>query len=249
MDSGAYASYPKRRYKRSFRSGGKRRNYSRRRVNPMNQFSYKKTRVGRLFKTDQQQVKCSYKGAIYQDAGGDGTYLVNTTGQAYINLATILANSAEFISRYTQYSFYRLNGMKVTVNRRWIDPIALGVNGVSSGWKTLSGGLSKVSMNFYPNIATTTVGTSVDAADSSFDFSPYPIGEQTHYIPFPRDFTTGTNSNGLGVWNACNTYTSISGELALYNDTSLTVPSDVAIMLIWDIEIELYTQFCNNLGT
>lgn len=248
MDTGVYASYPKRRRYRTKSAYGKRRSY-RKRVNPINQYSYKKTRIGRYFKTDQQSVMCSYKDYIYQEAGGAGDYRVGFTALAYLNLAQILAQSQEFQSRASQYSYYKLSGMKVTVTRRWIDPIALGVNGVSAGWLSLASGLSKVSMNFYPNLINTTVGTSIDQADSSFDFSPYTVGEQSHYIPFPKDFTTGSNSQGLGVWNAIASFSTIFGELALFNSgAGLTVPSNMAIMQIWDLDIEVYTQFCNNTG-
>lgn len=253
MDSGAYASYPvkRSRTRRGYRLGRRRNYYTNRRrsYNPLNQFSYKKTRIGKYFKTDQQAVKCSFTNTIYQAAGGDGTYLVGISNDQYLNLSQILNNSPEFISRYTQYSYYRLNGMRVTLSRRWIDPIALGENGVSPGWLDITGGLNKLSMNFYPNIINTVVGQPVDHADASFDFSPYINERQSHYIPFPRDFTTGTNSQGLGVWNATQTFTNISGELALYSPATGTRPSDQQTMLIWDIEIELYCQFCNNTGT
>lgn len=244
MDAGAYGSYPRRRNKRSFK---RRANY-RKRVNPINQFSYKKTRVGKYFKTDQQSVMCTNKSVIFQENGGNGEYLSTLSGFDFLNLTTILANSSEFISRQVQYSYYKLNGMKVILTRRWIDPVLLGVTDTTPGWLSLSQGLPKLSINFYPNIQSTTVGQSVANADSSFDFSPYLSREQSHYIPFPKDFTTGSNSQGLGVWNACNSYSTISGELALWSAPTQMRPSNVENMFIWDMEVEVYAQFCNNLG-
>jgi len=246
MDYGAYGSYPKytrKRYntgryiKRKY--GGNYR-YSSKRINPINQYSYKKTRVGRLTKTAMNSTICTYTGRVNLLSGSD-TY-VFPSGNQFLNLATMLAGSAEFISRFTQYSYYKISGMSVKLTRRWIDPIVTGANSFSN----LIAGLSMMSVNFYPNLSSTAVGQPVENADSSWKVSPFLHGVQTHYQPFPRDFTTGSNSNGLGVWNACATYTSISGELAIYNDGGVAAQgSDLGI---WDMEVDFYITFCNNTG-
>jgi len=251
METGIYSSYPKRtKYSRgrNYRFGKFLRRKGYRRNNPINQFSMKKTRLGRYFKTDMQLVKLTVNRPI--NIGASGThYILDTTANDYVNLTFLLAQSSEFATRYTQYSYYRLSGLKVTLTRRWIDPIALGVNGTSAGFISLAGGLSAIYMNLYPNLTSqATVGNAVCYADSSFKFSPFLHGEQSHYIPFPKDFTTGTNSNGLGVWNACSQFSNLTGEIAFYDSNQIVV-SDEDEMLIWDATFELYAQFCNNTGT
>nr|WAE42444.1 MAG: capsid protein [Cressdnaviricota sp.] len=253
MNSGAYGSYPKRRrynagayVKRKYVGSGRRRTM---RVNPVNQLTYRKTRIGKYTKTDMQQLKCTYTDVIVIQPSGQ-SYTFNSNGQAYRNLAAMLGASPEFVSRVTQYSYYMLNGMSVTFTRQWIDPIAYGVNGVSSGFVTagFNLGLEKCAINFYPNLITSTVGQPVEDADSSWSVSPFIHGGQSHYQPFPKNFTTGSNSNGLGVWNACSAYTNISGELALYNSGNGAVASSFGEMCIWDLEVNFYVQFCNNTG-
>lgn len=248
MDSGAYGSYPRNRSRRTFKKslGRKRSRYSGYRANPINQFTYKKTRIGRLTKTNMQQLKATYNSTVYLIAN-TVNYTVLATGTQYVNLAAILAGSPEFVSRTTQYSYYMISGMSVTFTRRWVDPIALGVTGVSSGFLNLDAGLSQLSCNFYPNLINTAVGQPVEDADSSWKVSPFIHGNQTHYQPFPKNFTTGGNSNGLGVWNACSQYANIFGELAFYNTVGLR-PSNIDDMQIWDIEVNVYCSFCNNTG-
>lgn len=246
MDSGAYGSYPARRYKKRFSGWGKKRGSSRR-VAPRNQFSYRRVRVGRNIRTDQQTMKCTYKTYVTLNAASQ-VYAFVTAGHDYLNLATILAGSPEFITRYGQYSYYKLNGMTVKASRMWIDPIALGVNGVSAGFITMNGGLSRAFMNFFPNLVTTSTGASTEYADSSFDFSPYTSGVQSKYIAFPKNFTTGGNSQGLGVWNDLNTYNTIFGQLSMYNSSTGTQASTFGDIQIFDLEIEVYVQFCNNIG-
>ncbi|CAF3348360.1 unnamed protein product [Rotaria socialis] len=163
----------------------------------------------------------------------------------------MLSTSQEFTSRILQYSYYMINGMNVKYARRWIDPISYGVNGTSPGFlaNSFHNGLAMLSSNFYPNLASTFVGSPVERADSSWEVSPYTWTTQSHYQPFPKNFSTGPNSNGLGVWNACSQYASISGELAIYNDGADTVKaSDVDHISIFDVEINLYITFCNNTG-
>lgn len=257
MDSGAYGSYPgylsRKRYRRGgLRLGRRTYNYrSRFRLprNPMNQFTYRKTRVGRLTKTQLVSVKCTSTNVITLNPGG--TYQFQGI-DAYFNLTAMLATSPEFVSRYTQYSYYMINGMQVKFTRKWIDPIAYGVNGTSPGFIQASygNGLPMLSCNFYPNLSGSTVGQPVEDADSSWKVSPFIQTVQSHYQPFPKNFTTGSNSNGLGVWNACSTYTSLSGELAIYNDAANTAgTSDISTISMWDVEVNLYIAFCNNTGS
>nr|WAE42452.1 MAG: capsid protein [Cressdnaviricota sp.] len=249
MDSGAYGSYPKRSRRRFgvARYGAKRR--SRSRVNPNKQFTFRKTRVGRLTKTDMQSLKATYSDIVMIPAGGV-QYQFTSTGAAYLNLAAILAASPEFTSRVTQYSYYMLNGMSVTFTRQWIDPISYGVNGINPGFlqANYAHGLEMLNTNFYPNLLSTVVGAPTQQADSSWECSPFIHGAQKHYQPFPKNFTTGNNSNGLGVWNAANSYASISGELSIFNDGNAVAASDIENMYIWDVKIDLYVQFCNNTG-
>lgn len=248
MDTGAYATYPKStltRYSknRNYRFGKylRTKGYRRKMVNPLNQFTYKKTRLGKYIKTQMLATICTYTTRIVLLNGT--TNYTFPSGNQYLNLATILTGSPEFISRYTQYSYYMLNGQQVKLTRRWFDPIGFSVD----GFATYVDGLSMLSMNFYPNLSSTTVGQPVEDADSSWKVSPFIHGVQSHYQPFPKNFTTGSNSNGLGVWNAGSSYTSISGELAIYNDAgALAGNNDMAI---WDLEINHYISFCNNTGT
>lgn len=255
MDYGAYGSYPaylsRRRGRRGLRLGKRSYGRSRRypRPSPLNPYTYRKTRVGRLTKTALTSVKCTYTDRIYLNSAS--AYLFAATNAAYINLATMLAQSPEFVSRVAQYSYYMINGMQVKCTRKWIDPIEYGVDGTSPGFTvgTYSRGLSMVSANFYPNLNTSTVGQPVEDADSSWKISPYITSVQSHYQPFPKNFTTGSNSNGLGVWNAGNNYTNISGELAIYaNAAENAAASDQAVITIWDVEVNFYVAFCNNTG-
>lgn len=250
MDSGAYGSYPKRRRynvgKYISKKYGTRKAYSNR-TNPNKQFSYGKTRVGKYTKTNMQSLKCTYTDDILQLAGAF-IYSFQSTTQQYLNLATILAGSPEFVSRVTQFSYFKLSGMQVILTRRWFDPVALGVDGTSAGFTSLAPGLAMITLNFYPNLISSVVGQPVENADSSWDVSAFIHGNQSHYQPFPRDFTTGSNSYGLGVWNACNGYTNIAGELAIYSDNA-AIASDFGNINIWDVEINIYAQFCNNTGT
>lgn len=253
MNSGAYGSYPSNtRYSgnRNYKFGkALRKKGYRRRANPLAQYTYRKTRIGRLTKTNMQSEKCTFTDTVLLDAGGV-VYLFNSTGTAYLNLSAILLGSPEFVSRQTQYSYYMISGISVAASRMWMDPIAFGVDGVSSGFTAVSynGGIEKMSLNFYPNLKTSTVGQPVEDADSSWEISPFIYGDQTHYQPFPKNFTTGTNSNGLGVWNACSQATNIQGEIAIYNSASGVQASTFGQINLWDLEINVYCSFCNNTG-
>lgn len=220
----------------------------RRRITPMSVIPYKQTRVARYTKTQLTSIKSTFNTNVNIPAGTSSYAFGN--GQAYFNLAAILQASNEWVSRSTQYSYYKINGMSVTYTRQWIDPIAYGVNGVSSGFLAASYrlGLGSLNTNFYPNLTSTTIGATVQDADSSWITSPFIHGRQSHYQPFPRGFTTGTNSNGLGVWNACNQVANLSGELAIFGSAVPQV-SDDGDMIIFDVEINVYVSFCNNTGT
>lgn len=205
-----------------------------------NPFAFRKSKIYRNTKTAINPTICSYTSKVNLLSNAD-TY-VFATGNQYLNLVTMLAASPEFISRYTLYSYYKINGMAVKFTRRWIDPLTTGAN----SFVNLVAGLSMMSINFYPNLATSTVGQPVESADSSWKVSPFLHGVQTHYQPFPKGFTTGTNSNGLGVWNACGTYSNLLGELAIYNDGGVTAQG--VDLGIWDMEVDFYITFCNNTG-
>lgn len=203
-----------------------------------------KSNFTRLTKTNLTQLKATVQTKVVLD---NSSVYTSPAGVQYFNLATLLSGSPEFVSRVSQYSYYMISGMGVTFTRRWIDPIALGVSGTSAGFLNLSQGLSMLSCNFYPTLLSATVGQPVEDADSSWKVSPFIHGAQSHYQPFPKNFTQGVNSNGLGVWNACTQYANIYGELALYNDGGVT-SSDVGTMSIWDVEFNIYVSFCNNTG-
>lgn len=249
METGAYGMYP-----RYTQNGGlKRRRYNvgrylRRkyltrglRQRPINQFTYPKTRVGKYTKTQLVSTKCTYQTKVILE-NLSTAYQFATTNQ-FLNMNTILAGSPEFASRVTQYSYFMINGMQCKFTRRWVDPIT---TGAGQAFNSITEGLSMLSVNFYPNLASQTVGQSVENADSSWKVSPFIQGVQSHYQPFPKNFTTGSNSYGLGVWNAANGYTNISGELAIYNDPGAS--AGTLNVAIWDVEINVYAAFCNNTG-
>lgn len=204
-------------------------------------FSYNKTRTGKYTKTQLVSAKCTYQSRIILE-NLSTAYQFGTTNQ-YLNLSTILSGSAEFASRVTQYSYFKISGMQVIFTRRWVDPIT---TGAGQAFNSITEGLSMMSVNFYPNLASQTVGQSVENADSSWKVSPFIQGAQSHYQPFPKNFTTGPNSYGLGVWNAANGYTNISGELAIYNDPGAS--AGTLQVGIWDMEVNIYAAFCNNTG-
>jgi len=244
MDTGAYGSYPRRRrtYKKTL---GRR---YKRRANPVNQYTFRKTRVGRLTKTDLQLMKISYRDGVALNSAGNYQFI--STAAQYVNLSAMLLASPEFVSRQTQYSYYMLNGISVKFTRKWLSPIAYGVTGTSPGFQqaTYTLGLSALNVNFYPNLVNSVIGQPVQDADSSWLVSPYLEGGQGHYQPFPKNFTTGTNSNGLGVWNACSQAANIQGQLSIYSDQNLNSSNIPPLPTIWDIAVELYIQFCNNTG-
>lgn len=256
MNYGAYGSYPRRRtFRKRVYAGSGLVAYARRRrrgTNPNNQYTFKKSRVGRFTMTNYQKSICSSYGFIILPAGST-QYTAEFNGLPnvpYINLFQILAGSPEFVTRQTQYSYYMITGMAMSFTRRWMDPIAFGTNGVNPGFlqSDYTVGLSTLYCNFYPNLVNSIVGQPVQDADSSWEVSPFITTKQTHYQPFPKNFTTGTNSNGLGVWNACNQANNIQGELAFYNLLAAE-PSDVQAIQIWDFTINLYISFCNNTGS
>lgn len=250
MDTGAYGSYPgylSRKRFRSYKKTNRRVGYKR--PNPINHYTYKKNNVAKYTKTARQSIKVTYLDKIQLQSATPTRYVFSTSNAPYLNLTAILSTSTEFTNRANQYSYYMINGIAVKYARRWLDPIAYGVNGVSPGITavTYGNGFPSVATNFYPNLINTDAGASAELADSSWDTSPFITGIRSHYQPFPKNFTTGTNSNGLGVWNASNQVANLPGELALYNDagaaTATTFNFDV-----WDVEIEVYCSWCNNTG-
>lgn len=238
MNRGAYGSYRK--------STIRRRKTGFRKRNPVGQFSYKRRPVGSAFRTASNSVKCTYTSVVGQQPSSPDYSWGNST---YINLFQLLLGSTEFVSRRTQYSYYKINGMKISFTRRWITPIQLGLDQVRGGWLSLEHGLGPLNVNFYPNLSGVPVGLPVAYADSSFVVSPHITGTQVHNLRFPRDMTTGINSQGLGVWNPTVNANTISGELAFYNDPAVqALPSDFSPIAIWDFEVELMISFCNNTG-
>jgi len=247
MNGGAYGCYPKK--YRSVKRYGKRVSKRPSKNMSYNQYTFKKTRVGRLTKTNMQSVPCTYSTQV--GLGNDAHYSFVGGLLTYLNLATVLTNSAEFISRQAQYSYYMITGMSVTFTRRWADPITYGVDSVSSGITigTYQGGMDSLDVNFYPNLLSTAVGQSTQDADSSFRVSPFIHGKQRHYQPFPKNLSVGNNAQGLGVWNTTNNYGNINGLLSIYNPgLGFIAATGSPQYLVWDIEIEVYISFCNNTG-
>nr|WAE43266.1 MAG: capsid protein [Cressdnaviricota sp.] len=238
MDSGAYGSYPKRRGY-SKRKTGRSKSY-RKRVYPVNQYSYRKSRVGKLLKTDMQSVSCSFNDTI-SILENSSSYVFQNNGLPYRNLVQMLFGSPEFVSRQTQYSYYMLKGMKVTLTRQWMEQW----DGTNLGHQEK--GMDAVYLNLYPNLLSSVVGVPTRQADSCWEVSPFIQGPQTHYIPFPKNFTTGTNSNGLGVWNASSGATNLQGELAIFND-GMMCDARAERFNMWDVDVEFYLAWCNNTG-
>jgi len=242
MDGRGYG-YAKKRFvaKRSYRRSARPSMYSK--------SSGKRSVVARLTKTNMQSVPCTYSTQV--GLGNDAHYSFVGGLLTYLNLATVLTNSAEFISRQAQYSYYMITGMSVTFTRRWADPITYGVDSVSSGITigTYQGGMDSLDVNFYPNLLSTAVGQSTQDADSSFRVSPFIHGKQRHYQPFPKNLSVGNNAQGLGVWNTTNNYGNINGLLSIYNPgLGFIAATGSPQYLVWDVEIEVYISFCNNTG-
>lgn len=235
--SGSYYSrYPRRKYFK--KSLGRAKTFA------------KSVAVSKYLKTNMQSIKCSYHDTVYL-APGLNVYAFLATVNDYINMSSFLAGSPEFVTRINQYSYYKINGIAFTLSRKWIDPVGYGQDGVSKGFtaNTYVLGLEECSFNFYPAHASTAgVGAKVANAEGSWKVSPYTWNKQRHYIPFPSNFSTGSNSNGYGTWNSCSSYASILGQLSLYNSGECCSASNQGGIYIWDLEIETYVSFCNSNG-
>jgi len=206
--------------------------------------------VNRNLKTNMQTVKCTYPETIYLGTGIN-KYLIETTINDYLNMSSILSGSPEFNSRVNQYSYYKINGISFTASRKWFDPISYGVDGVSKGFtaSTFHLGLEECSLNFYPAYSSSAgIGSKVANAESSWKITPYVWDKQRHYIPFPSNFSNGSNSNGYGTWNSCSTYSSILGQLSIFNSGSCCSASTSGGIFLWDVEVEVYVTFCNSNG-
>ena len=209
-----------------------------------------KSYLAKTLSTNQQAIKCGYNSTIIIPASSNTYYFLDTLSD-YINMATVLAASPEFLSRVQQYSFYKINGIALIFSRKWLDPIAFGIDGSKKGILETSyyNGVEDCFINFYPTLANaSTIGKKVEDAEGSFKITPYTWDKQRHYIPIPKNFTNGSNSNGYGSWNATNTYNSILGEFAIYNSGEGIAMSNQGGMYVWDITIDLYCTFCNNTG-
>lgn len=209
-----------------------------------------KSFISKTLSTNLQAVKCTYNTSICILAGGS-TYAFLSSLADYLNMATILTGSPEFVSRLQQYSLYKINGVSFTATRKWMDPIAFGINGTKKGIleSTFYNGVEDCFINFYPTISTIgSLGTKVENAEGSFKISAYDTTKQRHYIPFPKNFTNNSNSNGYGSWNSTGSYSSLLGEFAIYNSGEGITMSDQGGLYVWDLEVEVYTTFCNNTG-
>lgn len=206
--------------------------------------------VSKYLKTNMQNIKCSYHDSVYLQPGLN-VYAFLRTVNDYTNMASFLAGSGEFVTRYPQYSYYKINGISFTFSRKWMDPISYGENGVSKGFtaSTFNLGLEECSFNFYPAYASVAaIGVKVSNAEGSWKVSPYTWDKQRHYLPFPTNFSPGSNSNGYGTWNSCTAYASILGQLSLYNSGECCSTSNQGGVYIWDLEVEVYISFCNSNG-
>jgi len=198
-----------------------------------------------------QSIKCTYNDTIYLPPGLNAYKILATTSD-YLNMVSILAGSAEFTTRKDQYSYYKINGIAFIFTRKFLDPIAYGVNGVSKGitQSTYDLGMEDMSCNFYPaNASLANLGVRVENAESSFKVAPYSWDKQRHYVAFPTNFSVGAGSSGYGTWNQCNAYTSILGQLSIFNSGECCTPSTSGGIYIWDMEVEVYVSFCNSNGS
>jgi len=197
--------------------------------------------------TNMQQSICTFRDSIGIAQDATKYIAVGLGGTDYLNLSDILGASAEFLSRSTQYSYYMIKGMQCKFTRCWPESTPLSNDeAVAPALSHYNDGFQALKCNFYPNLKTTSVGLPTEDADSSWIVSPFIFGAQSHYQPFPKNFTTGTNSSGLGVWNAVSQNQNIQGEIAIYNDPSIVALNDS--IKIWDVEVNLYISFCNNTG-
>lgn len=204
---------------------------------------YRRAYPLKSFKTNLQSIKATYTTRVYlSDARKYG--LVNP-GQEYVNLAYILAQSPEFISRTTQYSYYKVTGIKVTLTRMWLDPVS---NGLHFTLASMRDGLEMISLNFYPNLTSGAVGQAIENADSSWNVSPFATGPVAHSISFPNGFTQGPNAQGLGTWNSVGESTNISGQLSCYNSSNGASASAGTQVAMWDVQIQVYVSFTTNTG-
>lgn len=179
----------------------------------------------------------------------DGSYRSDNTGNSkFRNLYTILQASSEFNTRAQQYSFFKLTGLTVKFTRRWLNPITYGVDTVESGilQNTYQYGLAMLNVNFFPTQVSTVHGAVTENSDSSFKVSPYIQTLQTHYIKFPQMITG--NGIGLNMWNPTNIAGALQGQLSFYNDPGCSVSDTTEHFIIWDVEYNVYVQFCNNNG-
>jgi len=198
--------------------------------------------------TNMQQAICTYRTNVTLPISLND-YGFAQSPNTYLNLSDILAGSPEFITRSTQYSYYMIKGMQSKFTRMWPESMpCVADDSPDVGFGAYHFGLRALNVNFYPNLKSTAVGQPTEDADSSWQVSPYITTTQSHYQPFPRNFTTGTNSSGLGVWNTVVQYPNISGQLTIYNHPNNSNALNDNIF-IWDVEINVYISFCNNTGS
>lgn len=215
---------------------------------PIPRFGQSSFRKGYKIKGNIQTLKCTLNDRIIIQAGFNA-YNFGSNALNYMNISTALQNCAEFTTRAAQYAYYKLNGIQVKFTRRWLDTIPIG-DATHIGWdgSTIGNGLSMLSVNFFPTLSSTVVSQLVEQADSSGKISPYLTESQDYYIRFPRNFSQGPNASGLGTWNSCLAITNLSGQIAIFNDFTNVFTTEAGFISVFDVEINFYTNFCNNTG-
>ena len=136
--------YGKRNQSSTMYSRYNRRRYFKKSLGRAKTFS-KAVAVSKYLKTNMQNIKCTFHDSISILPSQNIYAFLSSIGD-FINMSSILAASPEFISRYSQYSYYKINGIAFILSRKWLDPISYGVDGVSKGFTAGSYCLSKTNL-------------------------------------------------------------------------------------------------------
>jgi len=196
----------------------------------------RRVNVRRNIKSGETTFKLMDTVHIFPSTTSGNCYMFSNS-QNYGNLATQIADCAQWSTIAANWSLFRLNGISIRVGRVFNDNVG------SMGSATLPS--PPLYINYFPSVISTSYsGATIMSTDSCLRVDPYITGPQKKYISIPKNFSNLTNGIGIGTWNPVISIANLQGQISvggeLYSGTPTTTYPSFEMMLVY------YVSVCND---
>lgn len=183
------------------------------------------------YKLTNDITRCQVESYDQIQFNAGATAPIFTTASNYINLYNIIVNSPTWTDQQPIWGRFKITGISVRIS-----PSA-GLTAIDTAFSV---GAPTLSVAFYPQLLSSSLGTSPSYNDHKIFCDPASTIPQTRYYKFPDGFFEGSGGVGLGIWNSTNALSSLFGQFSVSTNQPGTAGS---LIQMFNVKFTVYMLF------